>query len=185
MANRETLREFQSRLAQRFLSAQTTGVAASWLAVESGQQALLFPLSHAGEIFHWTRARTVPYVKPWFLGVANLRGDLFGVVDLARFLHADSVSGTDGREPPADRTDSALAQCWLLVLNPVLEAGCALLIDRLMGLRTPESFIRSDESPAGAPGYYGHVYTDAQGRQWQEINLQQLALAPEFLGVAV
>jgi twitching motility protein PilI len=54
-----------------------------------------------------------------------------------------------------------------------------------MGLRTPESFIRSDESPAGAPGYYGHVYTDAQGRQWQEINLQQLSLAPEFLGVGV
>jgi twitching motility protein PilI len=67
----------------------------------------------------------------------------------------------------------------------VLEAGCALLIDRLIGLRMPESFTRSDAPPVGAPEYYGHVYTDTQGRQWREINLQRLALAPAFLGIGV
>jgi len=183
MAKKQTLREFQNRLAQRFLTVQATGVAASWLAVESGQQGLLFPLSHAGEIFPWTQVRRVPHVQPWFLGVANLRGGLFGVVDLTEFLRAGMNAGADGAKPP--RSDGDLAQCRLVALNPLLEAGCALLIDRLMGLRTPESFVRSETPPDGAPDYYGHVYTDAQQRRWQEINLQRLALAPVFLGIGV
>jgi len=185
MAKREALREFQNRLAQRFLSAQTTGVAASWLAVESGQQALLFPLSHAGEIFPWTSVRHVPHVKPWFLGVASLRGSLLGVIDLTQFLHIDAAPGVNGSQPCGSRTDGDLAQCRLVALNPLLEAGCALLIDRLMGLRTSESFTRSDAPLAGSPDYYGHVYTDAQGRQWQELNLQRLSLNPGFMSIGV
>ena len=76
MSNKQALREFQSRLAERLQSARTTGVAASWLAVETGDLRLLFPLSHAGEIFSWTDVQRVPYVQPWFMGVANLRGGL-------------------------------------------------------------------------------------------------------------
>ena len=185
MANKEALREFQNRLNQRFLSAQAAGVAASWLAVESRQEGLLFPLNHAGEIFPWTPTRRVPYVKPWFLGMANLRGSLFGVIDLAQFLHRDSAASADGAQPRDARTDSDLAQCRLVALNPLLEAGCALLVDRLLGLRTPESFTHSEAPPAGSPGYCGHVYTDAQGRRWRELNLQHLSLDPEFLGIGV
>ena len=185
MANKQALREFQNRLTQRFLSVQSTGVAASWLAVEVSEQALLFPLSHAGEIFPWTLAQRVPYVKPWFIGVANLRGGLLGVIDLAQFLRDDFVSGTQDAKPHDVRTEGDLVQCRLVALNPLLEAGCALLIDRLAGLRVPESFVRSDEPPADSPGYYGHVYTDAQGRRWQELNLQRLALDPVFLNIGL
>jgi twitching motility protein PilI len=181
----EALREFQNRLNQRFLSVQATGVAASWLAVESGQDGVLFPLNHAGEIFPWTHVQRVPHAKPWFLGVSNLRGNLFGVIDLAQFLHIDSAPGADGAKPRDARTDSDLAQCRLVALNPLLEAGCALLVDRLLGLRTLESFTHSEAPPAGSPDYCGHVYIDAQGRRWREINLQHLALDPEFLGIGV
>ena len=86
MANKQALREFQSRLAERLQSARTSGVAASWLAVEAGAARLLFPLSHAGEIFSWTDVQRVPYVQHWFMGVANLRGGLSAVVDLASFV---------------------------------------------------------------------------------------------------
>jgi twitching motility protein PilI len=184
MVKREALREFQNRLAQRFLSARAADVAAAWLAVKSGQQTLLFPLGHAGEIFRWTVVRHIPYVKPWFLGAANLRGDLFGVIDLAQFLYADRACGADTK-PPAARVANDLAQCRLVVLNPALQAGCALMIDWLMGLRTPESFTRSDDPLAGSPGYYGHLYTDIQGRRWQEINLQRLSQSPAFLDIAL
>ena len=185
MANKEALREFQNRLAQRFLSVQTTGVAASWLAVRARQQALLFPLSHAGEIFPWADAQPVPYTKPWFLGVANLRGGLFGVIDLAQFLDADAAPDAAKAPLPGARPDADLAQCRLVALNASLDAGCVLLIDRLVGLRTPESFTRSDTPPADAPGYRGHIYTDAQGQRWQEINLQHLTQDPAFLGIGV
>ena len=80
MSDKKALRDFQGRLAQRLQTAQASGTEASWLAVEAGTVKLLFPLDHAGQIFPWTAIQSIPYVQPWFMGVANLRGNLCGVV---------------------------------------------------------------------------------------------------------
>lgn len=175
MSSKQALREFQIRLAERLQSARTSGVTASWLAVEAGTSRLLFPLSHAGEIFPWTDVQRVPYVQPWFMGVANLRGSLSGVIDLAAFI---SERGT-----PRVRNDSETSQCRLVALNPLLEAHCALLVDRLLGLRTREAFVSSGPADEGAPNYFGHRYTDLDDRPWQELNLQLLSQHPSFLSV--
>ncbi|MDR2154007.1 MAG: chemotaxis protein CheW [Burkholderiaceae bacterium] len=174
MSSKQALREFQTRLAQRLQSAQAAGVAASWLAVETGTSRLLLPLSHAGEIFPWTDVQKVPYVQPWFMGVANLRGGLYGIIDLAAFLRL----GAGHR-----RTENELAQCRLVALNSQLETNCALLVDRLLGLRTTEAFASSAPASDGAPAYFGHVYTDTEGRSWQELNLQLLSRHQAFLGI--
>ena len=175
MSNKQALREFQSRLAERLQSARTTGVAASWLAVETGDLRLLFPLSHAGEIFSWTDVQRVPYVQPWFMGVANLRGGLSAVIDLAAF-----VRGAGARRV---RSEGELAQCRRVALNPLLETNCALLVDRLLGLRTTDAFASSAPPDQSAAPYFGHVYTDLEGRQWQELNLQALSQHQAFLGI--
>lgn len=175
MSSKQALREFQSRLAERLQSARTSGVAASWLAVEAGAARLLFPLSHAGEIFSWTDVQRVPYAQPWFMGVANLRGGLSAVVDLAAFVQSSASAPT--------RSDSDLAQCRLVALNPLLETNCALMVDRLLGLRTTEAFVSSAAAGAESPPYFGHRYTDVDGKQWQELNLQVLSQHPSFLGV--
>jgi twitching motility protein PilI len=175
MADRDALRAFQSRLASRLQAARTSGVSASWLAVEAGDSRYLFPLGHAGEIFPWTPPQPVPYAEPWFLGVANLRGGLYGVVELSTF-----ASGT---APAASAGEAARAQSRLVALNELLEVNCALLIDRLVGLRGVEAFAAS-EAPAGdAPVWFGHSYTDAAGVRWQEINLQTLSQQPQFLSI--
>ena len=49
MANREALRELQSRLASRLQAARTEGVQAAWLAVEAAGRKYLFPLTQSGE----------------------------------------------------------------------------------------------------------------------------------------
>ena len=168
MANREALKELQTRLAARLQAAKAEGVAvASWLAVESGAQHFLLPLAQSGEIFSWTGVQPVPYTQPWFLGVANLRGGLSGVIDLARFV--------GGAEPVAGRSEADLAQCRLVALNPVLGANCALLVDRLLGLRTTEAFASSESADPIAPAFFGHRYADADGQSWQELNLQRSA----------
>jgi twitching motility protein PilI len=86
MANREALRELQSRLASRLQAARAEGVQAGWLAIEAASSKYLFPLSQSGEIFPYAATQTVPYTQNWFLGVANLRGGLYGVVDLASYV---------------------------------------------------------------------------------------------------
>lgn len=175
MANREALRELQSRLASRLQAARTEGVQASWLAVEAAGSRYLFPLAQSGEIFPFAPAHPVPYTRAWFLGVANLRGGLYGVVDLAGFV-AD--------RPPAMRSDAGRAESRLVALNPALEVNCALLIDRLAGLRSLDSFSASAEPAEGSPGYFGSGYTDANGTHWQEINLQALSQQPQFLSIS-
>jgi twitching motility protein PilI len=175
MANREALRELQSRLASRLQAARTEGVQASWLAVESGGRKFLFPLSQSGEIFPFASALPVPYTQSWFLGVANLRGGLYGVVDLASFV---------GGQAPAMRSDVTRAESRLVALNSALEVNCALLIDRLAGLRNMDAFSSSSGRPEGSPEFFGSGYTDANGAYWQEINLQALSQQSQFLSIS-
>ncbi|RYF29875.1 MAG: chemotaxis protein CheW [Comamonadaceae bacterium] len=174
MANRQALRELQTRLADRLQVARTQGVAASWLAVEAGGRKYLFPLSQAGEIFPWVSTQAVPYTQPWFLGVSNLRGGLFGVVDLASY-----VTG----QPAPPKTEMARNESRLVALNAALDINCALLIDRLAGLRNQDAFVDFAERAADTPVFFGHQYIDPNGAAWQEINLQQLAQQAHFLTI--
>ena len=68
-------------------------------------------------------------------------------------------------------------------LNSALDVNCALLIDRLAGLRNQEAFSDYSEKPADAPEFFGNRYVDANGASWQEINLQSLAQQAHFLTV--
>ncbi|MFV0681140.1 chemotaxis protein CheW [Ottowia sp.] len=173
--NKQALRDFQNRLAERLQAANAAEATASWLAVEAGALQLLLPLTHAGEIFSWTDVQKVPYVQPWFLGVSNLRGGLYGLIDLALFM---------GNSQSKPRTEIELSHCRLVTFNPVLETNGALLVDRLIGLRTSEDFSSSDEIlKTDALFYFSTIYTDFNGQQWQEVNLQLLSQHQQFLGI--
>lgn len=174
MANRQAIRELQTRLADRLQIARTQGVAPSWLAVEASGKKYLFPMTQAGEIFPWVATQTVPYTQSWFLGVANLRGGLFGVVDLASY-----VSG----QRTAPKTEFALKESRLVALNSALDINCALLIDRLAGLRNQEAFNDFSAKAPDAPDFFGNQYVDLSGQPWQEINLQVLAQQSHFLTI--
>ena len=174
MANRQAIRELQTRLADRLQIARTQGVAPSWLAVEASGRKYLFPMTQAGEIFPWVATQAVPYTQNWFLGVANLRGGLFGVVDLASYVSGQGASL---------KTEFALKESRLVALNSALDINCALLIDRLAGLRNQQAFTDFSEKAADAPEYFGNQYIDLSGQSWQEINLQLLAQQAHFLTI--
>jgi twitching motility protein PilI len=175
MANREALRELQSRLATRLQAARTGDVGASWLAVESSGKSYLLPLSQAGEIFPWTPTSPVPYAQPWFMGVTNLRGGLFGVVDLGAYLDPDH------RLPISE---FARSETRLITFNPALEINCGLLIDKLSGLRHLDTFTTSRPAADGSPEFMGAIYTAHDGLDWQEINLQALSRQTQFLSIS-
>lgn len=174
MANKQALRELQTRLAQRMQAAKTEQRGKSWLAVECAGHGLLFPLEQAGEIFDAGAVMAVPHTRPWFAGVANLRGGLHGVVDLAAFLGLRTrVVG----EPPREGAR-------LIALNPALSVNCALLVDRLAGLRRGEDLTGEDSAPSPRPGFAGMRWRESGGRVWQEIELAALAADGQFLAIA-
>jgi twitching motility protein PilI len=172
--NRQALRDLQTRLAGRLQQARTEGVSAGWLAVESAGRSLLLPLAQSGEIFPLAAVQTVPYTQSWFLGVANLRGGLFGVVDFASY-----VTG----QLPIRRSESARQQARLVALNPALEINCAILIDRLSGLRNAQDFVSREDMAGDAPVFFAGTYTDLNGKQWHEINLQVMSSQADFLTI--
>lgn len=175
MANRQALKELHTRLAERLQLAKTQGIAPSWLAVEAGGQGYLFPLDQSGEIFSWVGIQPVSYTQTWFLGVASLRGGLYGVVDLAGFV----TGQLPGFKNEAGRTESRLVS-----LNTAFEVNSVLLIDKLAGLRRQVDFLDFSARKPDEPVFFGNQYVDLQGARWQEINLQILARQVEFLTVA-
>lgn len=172
MAQRESkqsLQDLQKRLAQRLLAAQTdNSQAAQWLAVQVGENHYLIPLAEAGEIYPWQKVQAVPYAQSWFLGVANVRGSLLGVIDLAALLgHA------------VDRTQQSLQDTSLLVINPALQVNATLVVDRLLGLRNADHLQLSADTENQR-----RCYRDAQGQVWQELSLQALVQSAAFLHVS-
>jgi twitching motility protein PilI len=172
--NRQSLRDLQERLAQRLTAAKSEASSASWLAVESGGQRYLVPLVQSGEIFPWTTVQVVPYTKPWYVGVASLRGGLHGVVDLQQFVGS-------GAAAPTDRVTS---ESRLVSLHAALGFNAVLWVDRLLGLRNPTMFSALAPRPPQVPACFARCLIDLKGQTWQELDLQALTSDPEFLAVA-
>ena len=171
MANKQALRDLQSRLAERLQAARTQVRGQSWLAVESSGRGFLLPLREAGEIFALAPILPVPYSHRWFLGVANLRGHLHGVVDLAGFLGIKAPEA--GREP----------QARLVGFNQALDTNCVLMVDRLSGLRSDDELTPEARDGSGRPAFAGAQLRDASGRVWQELLLSELASDEAFLKI--
>lgn len=175
MANRDALRELQARLASRLQAAKAEGMSVAWLAVQAGGRKYLFPLGQSGEIVPLTHVQVVPYALAWFRGVINIRGGLFGVVDFAAFIESD---GGVRREIPS------VAEPSVVTLNGALEVNCALQVDVLSGLRGADAFTHSHAASEAAPAYFGNVFVDSAGEEWQEINLRILSQTPQFLSIS-
>lgn len=172
MANKQALRDLQARLAERLAAARTQDRGRQWLAIECGGHGFLLPLREAGEIFALAPIQHVPYSHRWFLGVANLRGHLHGVVDLAAFLGIKSPQAP-GREP----------QSRLVGFSQTLDINCVLMVDRLSGLRSEDELTPVPSDGAARPPFAGQRLRDAGARLWQELLLAELVSDDTFLGI--
>jgi twitching motility protein PilI len=160
-ARRTRLRDYQAQLLARMQAAQSgTGETLHQLGVAIGAERYLLELTEAGEIVPPPALASVPLTQPWYLGLANLRGTLMGVIDLARYLDPDaSAAGPDAR---------------LVSLAPRLGVNCALLVTRVYGLRRP-----------GAMQDEGGRLRDAEGQAWTPLSLAALVREERFLQVAL
>lgn len=175
MKKRQGIQDLQARLASRLANKDQSGALAAWLAVEAGGGQYLLPLGQAGELFNPTSLVQVPYVKHWFLGLVNLRGALYGVVDLARLpWFGSSHKSTAWLQTPQSR---------LIVLPSAGETLCALAVDKVLGLKTSQGFqlLRTENAANSDVGLRKLI--DGDGKQWLEIDLSKLSSSPEFLDI--
>jgi twitching motility protein PilI len=167
MAQRISLRDYQRELAERLRQADSAR-AASKLGVQVGAQSWLVDLAEAGEVMPVPSITAVPLSREWFKGVANVRGNLYSVVDFAAFLGAGASAGGE--------------QARLLILGERFRSAAALLVERSLGLRNPAQ-LRAREPAPGRPAWVRAEYEDDAGGRWSELDVAALVRDAEFLAV--
>ena len=166
MAERLSLKDYQRALAERLREAGA-GRMASKLGVQLGTETWLVDLGEAGEVIPVPPVTAVPLTKPWFKGVANVRGNLYSVVDFPAFLGNAPVSLNE--------------QSRLLLLGERFRTASALLVDRSLGLRNATQLKLTDAKNQAA--WVRAEYQDEEGKRWLELDLGQLVQHEEFLNV--
>lgn len=168
MAKRISLREFQESLSQRLTSAHRGEARRALLGVASGNDYWLLDLSDSGEVVPLPALTNVPLTKPWFAGIANVRGTLYSVVDFSAFR---------GHEPTRRN-----ANARLLLVGARDGTHGALLVDGTLGLKSIDDLDLVDAA-SGESTWAGEVRQDAQGRKWTLLKLRELLADPAFLDV--
>lgn len=163
------LRSFQQELATRLASKTTAQVESSRLAIACGERRWLIRLAEAGEVIAVPPVVPVPLTKSWFLGLANIRGNLFSVIDFSAFLGGKPVSA------------GSLARLILLSARGGGESA-GIVVERVLGLRNLAQF-EPGATVEGAPPWEVAGWRDPEGCAWQEIDLGLLARDPAFLQV--
>lgn len=171
-ARKLDLRLFQQELATRLANKTAAQVESSRLGLAGAGAQWLIRLSDAAEVIAMPYVASVPLTKPWFLGVANIRGNLHSVVDFAGYL-GDVTLATRG----------AGSSNRLVLFGPRTgELKVGIVVERVLGLRNLAE-LAAVTPPVDSPGWYSHRWMDAEGGAWQEIDLTRLARDPVFLQV--
>jgi twitching motility protein PilI len=158
-SRRTRLRQYQAQLLERMQAARSnTNARVSQLGVQLGQARVLLDLGQAGEIVPLMPLTTVPLTQPWYLGLANIRGNLISVVDLARFLGlGDTVAGSD---------------CRVITFGAGMGVNCAMLVSKVHGLRN-----------ASAMEQDGDGLRDTDGVHWTPLDLAALVRDQRFMQI--
>lgn len=172
MAKEISLRVFQQRLAERLREAQAEAAPVSRLGIETAGSYWLLRLEDAGEVLPVPRLWSVPLAKPWFLGIANIRGNLASVVDFSAFM---------GGQPTPLSGDSRL-----VLLADRFQAASALLVSRLLGLKYVQQMTQLASAGSGQWPWVGPAYRDevtGDAHEWRELDIAALVQEERFLQV--
>lgn len=167
MNRRTNLREFQQAPHREPDGHQVNDAAqAARLGVLSGGNYWLIRLDEAQEVLAVGQVTPVPLTRRWFRGITNVRGHLYSVIDFAHFSTGEpGVVSSDAR---------------LVVLAERFHVSAALLVERMLGLRTLAQLEPAEESGTQFPWAHAR-YRDADGRIWRELAVSELVQHNDFL----
>lgn len=166
--NRINLRAFQQELSERLKHKTAAQVDSLRLALEAGEISWLVRLGDTGEVLPLPDPVSVPLTKPWFLGVANIRGGLYGMIDFGGFLTGNpTVRGIGAR--------------LVLLGSRFSEIRAGLVVSRVLGLRNLTEFTPVEDAGPGA--WASRTWRDKNGAEWRELDVSRLAQDAEFLQV--
>lgn len=164
MSKRLNLREFQQNLINQLQAKDLAVERVSTLGVQIANQNWLVEMADVDEIMPLPKLAVVPFAKPWFRGVANVRGNLYGVVDMIAYQESGvATGGIENR---------------VILVSSNFEFNVALLVDRVLGLRDARNWLQSELG--------GQIeYHDEQGVSWRKLDIAAILEQAEFLQIGV
>lgn len=132
---------------------------------------LVTPLGHVTEVLNYPAMSPVPGTKRWVRGIANVRGNLVTIIDLAAYFGKLAVEKTE--------------KARLLVLN-VPGLTCGVLVHEVFGLR----HFDEEKDRRDIAGLDNAVFMHVQGAfqrdeiLWGAFDMQSLAESVTFRHVA-
>jgi twitching motility protein PilI len=165
------LQAYQQGILERLRSLSESGHAsfASKLGVRMGGANWLVALDDVSEVLPVPEIMPVPLTQSWFMGMANVRGNLYALTDLGAFLGKPAAAVT--------------GESRILLVHSRFELNAGLLVDRLIGLRNLEDMHIQQETEA-APAWQLASYRDANDQVWNELDTGMLLGRNEFMQVA-
>ncbi len=171
---RTRLREFQTQLVERMQAAQRGAhTKFNQLGIVIGSARYLLDLRESGEIVSAGAFSPVPLTKEWYLGLANVRGNLTGVIDLPRFQGLESTR--------FESSSRVVAFAQHLAFNN------GLLVSQVLGLRSSEEMqeLVRDSADADFKPWLRKKFQDKDGQIWYELSLADLILDQDFLHIGI
>jgi twitching motility protein PilI len=130
--------------------------------VQVGSEFWLVDMSDISEVLSPLPLTRVPLTKPWYCGVANVRGNLYSIVDLGVY--------TGGAAIPQE------GQSRVMLVGQKFAFNAGLLVSRVLGLRNSADWKSSEQE--------GKVtLQDEDGQVWHKLEMANLLQQPEFLQI--
>lgn len=142
----------------------------SRLGIRVANKNYLVSLADISEVVAVPEVKKIPLTRDWLLGIANVRGNLAAITDLARFL---------GENVQQISSDSRV-----LLAHARFGVNAGILIERLIGLRDVNT-MQLQQDILGEHVWQSKTYQDENKEDWQEINMEALMAEKEFLQVAI
>jgi twitching motility protein PilI len=188
MSKRLNLREFQQNLIDRLRVKDLSAARVDTLGVQIAGRNWLVDMVDISEVLPLPTLTAVPFTRPWFRGVANVRGNLFSVVDMAAYEHSGTAASTSSGQAASTSSGQAAstgsgqvsgdANNRVLLVADRFAFNVALLVDRVLGLRDARTWSQSEVD--------GQIeYRDEQSASWRKLDVRGLLGQAEFLQIGV
>ncbi|HSF72102.1 MAG TPA: chemotaxis protein CheW, partial [Methylotenera sp.] len=131
-----------------------------------GSKNVLVSLREISETLPVSEIQPVPIVKPWFLGVSNVRGVLYAINDVAQLLEATFTSISSNAR--------------LLLISDTVSSNVAFVVEKMIGLRNINEMKPHEIEHEESACLKTQTYQDDENRIWHMMDCDKLVRSKEF-----
>ena len=126
------LKEYQQRLITRMMASRERRSEHTRIGFQVGTRRCLLKLEEAEQILPVPSICPAPLTQTWFCGLAEVRGEVFGVIDLAEFIEKKKTSNNQDTR--------------LIIIGQHLGKPSALMVTKVFGIRHIQKYKMKDKT---------------------------------------